>query len=111
MDDPKQLELNLAEAQAARDEGIDLVLEHAGKSFLDQVFALVAAKPIGTELTGEDIRVDCEAIGIHPSHHNAWGGATMRLVKSGVLQNTGRLTAMRTKKSHARKTPVYVRSE
>lgn len=92
----------------ARDEATAQVLENAGEDWR------IAAREIvrrmeAPEVTGEEIRLACEAAGVRPHHHNAWGGFILMLVRSGQLADTGRRVPMRAPGSHARKTTVYRR--
>lgn len=95
-----------SQAEAKRDAALAEVLENAGPDFGDQV-QYIAERERGQLVTGEDIRLYCEAAGVVPHHHNAWGAAIMRLVRRGTLVDTGRTRNMRSKKSHARKTTLY----
>ena len=92
----------------AKDAAIDQVLDNAGLSWQERATAVLRGMT-ASEVTGEDVRLACEARGVRPHHHNAWGGLTSRLVKAGLLVPTGRYVAMKAKGSHARKTQVYYR--
>ena len=63
-----------------------------------------------SHVTGEDVRLACEAAGIRPHHHNAWGGLVREAIKQGLLVATGTYRSMKAKGSHARKTQVYRRN-
>ena len=54
--------------------------------------------------TGEDIR---DQVAEEPGHHNAWGGLINTAVSQKLIEPTGNYTAMQSKKSHGRKTPIY----
>lgn len=97
--------INLGEA--LRDAGCQAVLEHAGdwKDEARKVFLAMGQQ----ELTGEDIRRECEARGVRPHHANAWGAFVLGLVREGYLESTGRIVPMRDPRSHARKTQLYRR--
>lgn len=56
--------------------------------------------------TGEDLRHMIRSVG-KPDSPNAYGALVMTLVKRKVLIATGEYRAMKDKKSHARKTPIY----
>lgn len=43
----------------------------------------------------------------NPTHPNAWGTLTARAAKAGLIVDTGTMTQMRNKESHARRTPVW----
>lgn len=70
---------------------------------LDELLRLM---PVG-QLTGEDIRIKIEAAIGAPHHHNAWGAVIAQGIKRGILVHTGKMAHMRTKRSHARRTPTY----
>jgi len=76
-------------------------------SFTGQYLVYCRSLRRGTLVTGEDIRVGCEARGISPHHPNAWGAAANHAVKQQLLIDTGQRRQMRLKKSHARRTPLY----
>lgn len=80
-------------------------LENAGVGWREQATAVV--QDMGGVVTGEDIRLQCEAAGVQPHHHNAWGGFVCALIRDGVLIPTGRYVPMKADGSHARKTQVY----
>jgi hypothetical protein len=103
----KTEQAELFEAKAARDAALAQVSDNAG-DFTATVRRLVCRMPSGLQLTGEDIRLECEARGIVPHHHNAWGATINSMVRGRILAQTGKHKSMRTKKSHARRTPVYV---
>ena len=97
-----------AQALEARDEVLGRVAKNAGK------WSLVATDyfrslPNNIEVTGEDVRRMLTEKGLPPPHHhNAWGAFIMNLVKSEMLVSTGRMAHMKAKKSHARRTVVYL---
>jgi len=62
----------------------------------------------GTKVTGEDIRLIIETEGITPHHHNAWGALIKKAEKQGFIHHTNEWRHMKTKKSHARRTSVYM---
>ena len=92
----------------AKDAAIEQVLDNAGLSWQERATAVLRGMT-ASEVTGEDVRLACEARGVRPHHHNAWGGLTSRFVSQGLLVPTGRYVAMKAKGSHARKTQVYYR--
>lgn len=93
----------------ARDEAIDRVLANAGDGWRSDVLSVLLAMR-EREVTGEDIRLACEAENIRPHHHNAWGGMIAGLVREGYLRPTGKYQPMRAVGSHGRKTQVYERT-
>lgn len=96
------------EARRARDEAMARVAANAGAEFFRRVNAHFRTTfHTGQQVTGEDIRVCCEAALIFPHHYNAWGPVIMRLIKAGALVPTGQTTNMKTRRSHARRTRIY----
>jgi hypothetical protein len=91
-------------ARDARDEALKQV---AREQFMGKGLDFIASLGHGSEVTGEEIRLRCEARGIEPHHHNAWGALIMGAIQKGLLKHTGRYAAMTVKRSHARRTPVY----
>jgi hypothetical protein len=96
---------DLFEARKARDEGIMRVRKHSGPWFDDALAAVGMLR--GFVGTAEDMRLQIVPKVGHPHHHNTWGALTRAAVKQCLLLDTGRFGQMRTKKSHARKTPIY----
>ena len=94
------------DAKEKRDEALALVSENAGPDFFQSVVNLLQNFN-GSLLTGEDIRMYAETRHIKPHHHNAWGATTSKLIRSGMLEETGQYRSMRGPKSNSRKTPVY----
>lgn len=93
----------------ARDEALVRVSLNAGDDWRDAARAVLDLMP-ESEVTGEDVRLACEARGVRPHHHNAWGAVIAGFVRDGLLEPTGRYIPMRAKGSHARKTQVYRRA-
>ena len=92
-----------------RDYFCRLVLSHSPEDFTSNVYRIVHALPIGSCWTGEAIRLQCQALGVTPRHHNAWGAAIKYCITGGLLTETGRFPRMRTRRSHARRNPEYIR--
>jgi len=101
---------DLPGGRAARDEGMERVLRH--QWMLDMIEAVRKRIPVGWKGTGEDLRVKLTDEGWlrPPHHHNAWGAAVNMLIRVGLIV---RLDVpdqqMKQKRSHARRTGVYVR--
>lgn len=89
----------------ARDRSIDRVLTNAGTDWREQAMEITRA--LGGEVTGEDIRLACQAEKIGPHHHNAWGGLVNFMIREGLLLPTGRYVPMKATGSHGRRTQVY----
>ena len=90
----------------ARDAATARVLDNAGEDWRDAA-ERVFESMTDDELTGEDIRLACEAAGVKPHHNNAWGAFILSLVRDGRLEATGRYRPMRAAGSHGRETKVY----
>jgi hypothetical protein len=96
-------------AKAARDEALERVTESGG-DWQDRALLMLRRLPPGFEGTGEAFRLRLITDGLDkPHHHNAWGALIRHAIRLGHLQDTGKMAHMRTVRSHARKTPVYVR--
>jgi hypothetical protein len=96
-------------ARAARDEAMERVEDHAGINWNRRVHRMVIGLPIGWQGTSEDMRLRFVRAGLsEPHHHNAWGPVTLWAVKVGLFVEVGREN-MKTTKSHARNTPIYLR--
>jgi hypothetical protein len=106
-DEPKP---SSGSAKAARDEALKRVLEHS-KVWAGQALAYIDRLDPGWEGITEDLRmvVDYSDIG-KPHHHNVWGSLTANALRKSLFEPTGELRHMKTKKSHARRTPVYRRT-
>lgn len=88
-----------------RDSAINKISDN-NQNFMSH--GLIALSKLKTgEYTGEDIRIILTKIGLRPNHPNAWGALVMSAIKFGILINTGKVTKMKTKTSHARKTSIY----
>ncbi len=97
------------EAERLRDRGLYTVAVKAAPWF-DKALEQVAGLR-GWEGTGEDLRIALVPIIGEPHKPNAWGALINSAIKSGYLTRTGERRKMRTKKSHARTTDVYVSAE
>lgn len=93
-------------AKENRDKAIEQVTFNSDDFIRSGLMVLRSMK--GQELTGEDVRLVLSEKGIVPHHHNAWGALIMSAVKQKILVSTNKLKTMKTPKSHARKTMVYV---
>ena len=89
-----------------RDAAMDQVADNAGVAWMQD--AVAAARGLSGEVTGEDVRLRCQAAGIEPHHHNAWGALTNELLRRGILEPTDRFVKMKDPRSHARMTRVYI---
>ena len=99
---------DLFTAVANRDDALARVNENARPWSEIAIETLPWLRRETDEMTGEQIRLWLQSKVGSPHHHNAWGGLIMRAVRSGIIVNTNRYVPMQSKKSHARKTPVYV---
>lgn len=98
------------EALFLRDYFCELVLSSSPEDFSENVFRIVHSLPPGSFWTGEAIRLKCQELGVNPRHYNAWGAAIKHCIRHGLLTETGRFPRMRTRLSHARRNPEYVRT-
>ncbi len=100
----------IEEAERARDEALAQVIANGeGWNDMARAFAFTHI-PFDRPLTAEEIRLLlCEQGLASPHHHNAWGAFFRGIVVSGLVSPTGVHRSMRTTKSHARKTPEYIR--
>lgn len=99
-------QFDLFGAKSARDAAFSQIAEHNKDWRWAALVGISQLYPM--EGTAEDIRITLLEKGLSsPNHHNAWGELTKSAIKKGLLTRTGELRHMRTKKSHARLTPVY----
>lgn len=99
----------LFEAKTARDEALARVAENAGP-WRGRAIITISNLESGWTGIGEDLRLRVYRRIGPPHHHNAWGEVIKTCIQDKLLIPTGELRHMRTKKSHARKSPVYRRS-
>lgn len=97
----------LAYGEQLRDKAIATVAANAGQGWMDKAEALIRTRLGGTEVLAESFRLLCEEEGVKPHHPNAWGGLTSRLIKQGVLVDTGRIAKSTAPRSHARRQPIW----
>jgi hypothetical protein len=90
-----------------RDTGIKTVIANAGDDWLKKATDLIQVRFAGQEVLAETFRKVCEEENIRPHHHNAWGGLTNRLIKQGILIDTGRVAKSTHPTSHARRQPIW----
>ena len=96
---------DLFAARKARDAALETVGKNAGETW--NAAALSRINDLSGLVTGEDIRVYLEPIIGAPHDQHAWGFLIREAKKRELLIWTGIFRPMRTKKSHARITPVY----
>lgn len=98
------------EAEIEREVALNRVANNSGSWLEDamQVIVDMCISSPGIKVTGEDIRLMIENKGIVPHHHNAWGALIRSASMRGLIHHTNTWRSMKTKKSHARKTPVYI---
>ena len=95
------------DGKGARDEALKRVTTRGG----DWQERAIASLPVisGFKGTAEDIRIRLIMKGLDSPHHwNAWGAMIQEAIKRRAIWPTGERRHMRTTKSHARMTPVYV---
>lgn len=100
-------EFSAGASEMARDHALATVERNAGAEFVEQAKAVIIERLSGTECLAEEMRRVCEEAGVMPHHHNAWGSLTNRLVKAGILIDTGRLGKSTSVRSHARRQPIW----
>jgi len=93
-----------------RDKGMKRVSDN-DPEWIDIAFAFcIRYLPIGWELTGETVmRVILDAGCPEPKHFNQRGALTAKLIRSGILKKTGRITQAKRKTRHASNTAIYTR--
>ena len=102
-------QFDLFGSREARDKALAQVSENAG-DWMTVAFAHLLRLEHGLDHTGESIRAQLMASGCPPPHHhNAWGALIRCGVTRGVLVDSGRYSQMISRRSHARRTPVYRR--
>jgi hypothetical protein len=95
------------DAKKARDAALARVHANGGRWRDTALVALPYLIP-GFVGTAEDIRIRLQLRGLEPPHHhNAWGDLIKAALKKRLIVPTGKRQPMRTRKSHARETPVY----
>ena len=100
-------EFSAEASEAARDHALAAVGRNAGPEFHEQAKAVIIERLSGTECLAEEMRRVCEEAGVMPHSPNAWGWLTNRLVRAGILIDTGRLGKSTSVKSHARRQPIW----
>lgn len=106
----------LQSAKAAGERGIASSEQHAGKEWQEQ--AVTAARLFlrwndkhfnGLEFTIEQLRTWAYSHGLTmPAEERAWGAATRRLVREGLIQGTG--LYLKAMSSHLSPKPSYRRA-
>ena len=100
--------MDLFDAAAARDAALARVALNAGNWML-HARRSIEDLPAGWTGTGEDIRLELRRQGLPPPHHHNTWGSLIRVCTPRFIVKTGASAPMKTKRSHARKTPVYRR--
>jgi len=96
----------------ARDNALETVAGNAGEWMpralkAIQNIRMATLLPITGTWTGEDIRIYVTNTIGPPHHHNAWGALIKAAITQKLIVPTGQYRPMKSKKSHARRTPVY----
>lgn len=99
-------QVNLRRSREERDAALEQVNRDPG--FAERVQDVLVPRFIGTTISGEGVRLLCQAQHIEPHHHNAWGSAVNCLRRRGVLVPTGRWVSSMTVTSHATAIPMYL---
>ncbi len=92
-------------AMALRDQALDQVAENS-QPWMERAIGFVSHMPVHG-MTGEEIRRIVSICIGEPHHHNAWGALISTAIKRKHFWPTGEYRKMTSKKSHARRTPVY----
>lgn len=107
----RQTEFSFGEtAQALKEEVLEQVAENSGSwmdRFKDAARKLADENP-GDIVTGESLRLTLEPLVGSPHHQNAWGAAIAGLVRSHIIEQTGRWVPTKDPKSHACRKPEYI---
>ena len=98
-------QLSLFDARELRDQKLQQVSDNSG-SFAKDGLIKIAQLPSG-EYTGERIRFILSEQGIIPHISNAWGALIHAALRKNLLRKTGKISYMRSKRSHAHNTPIY----
>ena len=92
-------------AKEARDDALERMEKNSG-SWVSRAVEKIREFPCD-EAIGEDLRLFVvQKIG-PPHHNNAMGAVVRNAIRQGILIHTGTVKAMKTKKSHARRSFVY----
>jgi hypothetical protein len=110
---PEQGEL-FRDGPQRRDEGIRRVLDNTNPMWRRQYASCVQhwlqQLPVGTEFTGEDLRLCAQPIIGNPHHHNVWGGMASQMIhawlKANLIKSAG-MAAAHAPRAHARIYPAY----
>lgn len=94
------------EGQAARDAALAGVLQEEQALWKDSAYASIRTL-LPCVMTGEEIRLSVtDEIGV-PHHYNVWGAIINGALQQGLICAMGETGRMRTRRSHARRTPLY----
>lgn len=105
----RDTQFDLFGSRSERDKALAQVSANAG-DWMTAAFGCLLRLERDLDHTGESIRTQVVAMGCPPPHHhNAWGALIRCGVTRGVLVDTGRYSQMISRRSHARRTPVYRR--
>jgi hypothetical protein len=101
------MSFDLTEGRRLRDEGHDRVTQH-NERWHDRAMAeLLKFAGSGQLMRGEEMRaLIVECVG-HPEHHNAWGALVRHACLAGIIDDTGSVSPAQSKKSHARRMPIW----
>jgi len=100
---------DFASARGERDRALSQVSENNEEWMIRALRILPRLKDrYHNGATGEEIRLALVELVGPPKHHNAWGALIRTAVIHQILADTGEVSQMRTPRSHARRTPVYV---
>lgn len=105
-------QLDLFAARRERDRVLEASRKKSGR-WCDVALVKIKSLPrtlIGEEFTGEELRIALIADGLDPpAHPNSWGAIVKAAIQLGIIEKTGRMGQMFSKRSHARMTPILRR--
>lgn len=99
-------------ATVARDDALSRVTANVGAGWIAHGLRMIEefarTRP---DFIGEEFRQWAQEHGLPaPHHHNAWGALLRAASTRGVIRITERARQMKTRKSHARRSPIWERS-
>lgn len=94
------------EAKEARDAALQQVSE-GSIDWISAALSLIKDYPAFGVVTGEALRLWLVSQIGEPHHHNVTGAMIRMAISRRLITPTGRYENMKTKRSHARRTPTY----
>lgn len=97
----------LDEGRVRRDQGVAAATLNTWSPWRQAAHAFVSELPPGRELTSDDV---VEAVGLPLGSRNAVGALTQALIKSGLIEWTGRVAQSTRASRHGGWIKIYVRT-